>query len=151
MTGSWGTRCILALSLVSALPACSYLPGHDRAATPVATAPQPVANSTVRDVQDRLKQQGYYKQGPVDGVWGAGTMTAVEAYQRDHNLTASGKLDVPTLKSLNVADINNTAGYPSGSAAPATAVPNDTTTGPTSTSRDNTTPLTGPNGTTAPR
>jgi peptidoglycan hydrolase-like protein with peptidoglycan-binding domain len=107
---------LIAIGAVLALPACSKMFGGDQprstSAPATATAAQPVASDTVKQVQDKLKQQGYYKQGAVDGVWGAGTMTAVQNYQRDHDLTSSGKLDVPTLKSLNVADINSSASNP---------------------------------------
>jgi N-acetylmuramoyl-L-alanine amidase len=65
-----------------------------------------VAPATVRQVQSKLRDDGYYKQGPVDGVWGSGTQTSVQSFQRDHNLTANGQLDLPTLQALNLA--NNT-------------------------------------------
>jgi peptidoglycan hydrolase-like protein with peptidoglycan-binding domain len=77
------TSLILAVGAISVLPACSSMFGNDRSrttVTPVAST-QPVANGTIRQVQDKLKQQGYYKQGPVDGVCGPGTMTAVQGYQ----------------------------------------------------------------------
>jgi peptidoglycan hydrolase-like protein with peptidoglycan-binding domain len=66
----------------------------------------------VRQVQSQLRDGGYYKQGPVDGVWGAGTENAVRAYQRDHNLTSNGQLDVPTLQALNLAGGTSTTGNP---------------------------------------
>jgi peptidoglycan hydrolase-like protein with peptidoglycan-binding domain len=142
---------LLAIGAISVLPACSNIFGGDRSqstSTPVASTPQPVANGTVRQVQDKLKQQGYYKEGPVDGVWGPGTMTAVQSYQRDHSLGGSGQLDVPTLKSLNVADINSTTSNPSPADSRPVA-PNDTAPNGNSNSS---TPATDPNGnSTAPR
>jgi peptidoglycan hydrolase-like protein with peptidoglycan-binding domain len=101
---------LLLFGVVSALPACSGMMGNrtsGSASSSVAAAPQPVANDMVRQVQGRLQQDGYYKQGAVDGVWGTGTMNAVQAFQRDHNLSASGKLDVPTLQALNITDSGN--------------------------------------------
>ena len=38
----------------------------------------------------------------VDGVFGPKTDAALKAYQRDHNLTASGELDRPTRASLSL-------------------------------------------------
>ncbi|MBN8930093.1 MAG: hypothetical protein BGO51_07220 [Rhodospirillales bacterium 69-11] len=103
---------VLALAAVAALPGCSDMFGNrsgggSQGSSAAAAAPQPVANEMVRQVQERLKNDGYYKTGAVDGVWGSGTMTAVQNFQRDHNLTASGQLDVPTLRALNVANTGN--------------------------------------------
>jgi peptidoglycan hydrolase-like protein with peptidoglycan-binding domain len=101
---------LLLFGVVGALPACSGMMGNrasGSASSSAAAAPQPVANDMVRQVQGRLQQDGYYKQGNVDGVWGTGTMNAVQAFQRDHNLSASGKLDVPTLQALNITDSGN--------------------------------------------
>ncbi len=119
-------RILLALGALTALGACSSLENRFSGThTASATAQQPVANDMVRQVQDRLQHDGYYKQGPVDGVWGAGTMNAVQAFQRDHDISATGQLDVPTLKALNVADIGNTAPATSASASnpPAAGAP----------------------------
>ena len=54
-----------------------------------------------QQVQERLQQQGIYR-GRVDGVWGPGTESAVRSYQQQHNLNATGKLDVDTLSSLEL-------------------------------------------------
>lgn len=97
---------LFALGAISVLPACSNMMGGNRssgASASATAAAQPVANDMVKQVQGRLQQDGYYKQGNVDGVWGTGTMNAVQDFQRDHNLSATGKLDVPTLQALNVA------------------------------------------------
>jgi peptidoglycan hydrolase-like protein with peptidoglycan-binding domain len=101
----------------------------------------------VKQVQGRLQQDGYYKLGNVDGVWGVGTMNAVQAFQRDHNLSATGKLDVPTLQALNVAaPVNN----PNPGTAPVDpSAPNDTNTyntspGSTGTAPNITAPTTAP-------
>ncbi len=103
-------RILLALGALTALGACSDISNRlGGSRTAAATAPQPMANEMVRQVQDRLQRDGYYKAGPVDGVWGTGTMNAVQAFQRDHDMNATGQLDVPTLKALNVADLGTTA------------------------------------------
>jgi peptidoglycan hydrolase-like protein with peptidoglycan-binding domain len=110
---------LLALGALTALPACSNLMGNrSSGSTAAATAPKPVANDMVREVQGKLQQDGYYKQGPVDGVWGTGTMNAVQSFQRDHNLNATGKLDVPTLQALNITDNGNPPNNPPPSSNP---------------------------------
>jgi peptidoglycan hydrolase-like protein with peptidoglycan-binding domain len=104
----------IAVGLLAGLGACSNMMGGGSGATrPVATTQPTVAPEMVRQVQSKLRDDGYYKQGPVDGVWGSGTETAVRSFQHDHNLGSSGQLDVPTLQALNVAGVaqasNNTA------------------------------------------
>ncbi len=54
----------------------------------------------IRRLQAKLNQQGY-RSGPVDGVLGRETLSAVVKYQRAHNL-ASGQLTLATLKSLGL-------------------------------------------------
>lgn len=125
---------VLALAAVAALPGCSDMFGNrgSGARSAAAAAPQPVANDMVRQVQDKLKNDGYYKTGAVDGVWGAGTMTAVQNFQRDHSLTPSGQLDVPTLQALNVANTGpapntTTPANPNAPAGPANSYPDNRT------------------------
>ena len=96
---------LAAIGAIALLPACSDMMGgrsSSASSAAAAPAPQPVANAMVKQVQDRLQHDGYYKQGAVDGVWGSGTMNAVQAFQRDHSLAATGQLDVPTLQALNI-------------------------------------------------
>jgi peptidoglycan hydrolase-like protein with peptidoglycan-binding domain len=45
----------------------------------------------VREVQSGLQQLGY-KPGPVDGVYGAQTKTAIRQYQTDHGLLTDGSV-----------------------------------------------------------
>ncbi len=54
----------------------------------------------IRRLQAKLNQQGY-RSGPVDGVLGRETLSAVVKYQKAHNL-ASGQLTLATLKSLGL-------------------------------------------------
>ena len=103
----------MAFSALIALPACSNLLGHGSSAsnsgatrTAAATTSPAVSNDMVRQVQSRLQHDGYYKTGSVDGIWGSGTESAVMAFQRDHNLSASGQLDAPTLQAMNVIGTN---------------------------------------------
>jgi len=98
-------RSTWALGLLVGLGACSNMMGGSAPAPrPIAAATQPtVSPDLVRQVQSKLHDDGYYKQGPVDGVWGAGTESAVRSFQRDHNLGSSGQLDVPTLQAMNLS------------------------------------------------
>ena len=55
----------------------------------------------VKEVQRRLKLWGYYK-GSVDGVFGAGTRSAVIAFQKKNGLTADGVVGKATYKALGM-------------------------------------------------
>lgn len=64
---------------------------------------QPRVNeSLISDVQQALKEQGYQVQA--DGVWGGNTQQALRAFQREHELDASGELDTRTLAALHVVE-----------------------------------------------
>lgn len=114
------TRFGIALGLLAGLGACSNLMGGSGTSRDTAMAAPPVAPDMVRQVQSKLRDSGYYKQGAVDGVWGAGTESSVRAFQHDHNLTSSGQLDMPTLQALNV-----TAGSPTNTAVNNSTVNNN--------------------------
>jgi peptidoglycan hydrolase-like protein with peptidoglycan-binding domain len=107
---------LLVLSGIAVLPACSMFGGDSsRGQASRATTPRPASaqqdypspqspeltQDMIRQVQERLQQQGMYR-GRLDGVWGPATGSAVRSYQEQHNLNATGKLDVPTLASLNL-------------------------------------------------
>jgi Putative peptidoglycan binding domain len=53
------------------------------------------------DVQRSLAQQGYY-HGPLDGEIGSGSRAAIRAYQADHGLEATGRIDGALLHSLHI-------------------------------------------------
>ena len=101
--------------------------------TPVpADAPSPTPKSlqkgytdsdAVREVQKRLKELGYYK-GSADGDFGPATEKAVIAFQKDHGLTADGKVGEKTLSKLNSANTSSAKESSSSSKeSKATAVP----------------------------
>jgi peptidoglycan hydrolase-like protein with peptidoglycan-binding domain len=110
---------LLALSSVVVLPACSMFGGGQSSRTgapsrshasaqqayPSPQSPE-LTQDMIRQVQERLQQDGTYR-GRVDGVWGQGTEASVRSYQQQHNLNASGKLDVDTLASLNLGINHN--------------------------------------------
>ncbi len=49
------------------------------------------SKEAVRDVQLNLATLGY-KPGPADGILGSRTRSAIEAFQRDHGLAATGEV-----------------------------------------------------------
>jgi peptidoglycan hydrolase-like protein with peptidoglycan-binding domain len=57
----------------------------------------------IRDLQQELKQAGLYR-GPIDGVWGPESRSAMEQFQRQHGLSASGQLDHDTLQAMRSDD-----------------------------------------------
>lgn len=56
----------------------------------------------VRNVQQKLKQLGFYK-GEVDGDFGEATEKAVKAFQKQYGLTVDGKVGANTLAKLAAA------------------------------------------------
>ena len=55
----------------------------------------------VRAVQTKLKEDGLY-DGPIDGVAGPQTRTAVSSYQTQKGMESTGRVDSATAKSLGV-------------------------------------------------
>ena len=70
-----------------------------------------VTPSVIRAVQHKLDDAGYHA-GPADGRMGPVTQRAVRKYQRDQNLSATGKLDESTLSHLNVGGNETVARAP---------------------------------------
>lgn len=64
---------------------------------PVAVLKQGARGDEVKEVQRRLKEWGYYS-GAVDGVYGAGTVAAVKAFQKKNGLTADGVCGLKTFE-----------------------------------------------------
>ena len=62
-------------------------------------APAQIDRATRRRVQQALKDGGYY-DGPVDGLIGPGTRSAVRKFQEAQGLAVNGQLDQPTLTRL---------------------------------------------------
>lgn len=59
--------------------------------------------SLVKIVQEKLKQNKYYKTGKVDGIFGANTEKAVIRFQEDHRLRPTGIVGPQTLEALGLA------------------------------------------------
>jgi N-acetylmuramoyl-L-alanine amidase len=73
----------------------------DKALVAAAVLRQGSKGGEVKEVQRRLKLWGYYK-GSVDGVFGAGTRSAVIAFQKKNGLTADGVVGKSTYKALGM-------------------------------------------------
>ena len=61
------------------------------------------SGETVRRVQQKLKQWGYYS-GAVDGVFGQGTYDAVLRFQKKNGLRADGVAGAATLAAMGVSE-----------------------------------------------
>jgi len=62
---------------------------------------QPLSAHSVMRVQERLREFGYYP-GPIDGIWGRGTIVAVERFQASRRLAATGELNNATVSALGL-------------------------------------------------
>src|SRR5258705_7923211 len=57
------------------------------------------SSANVRSTQQELKDQGY-DVGPIDGVMGPKTRSALQKFQSDKGLTQTGRMDATTMKEL---------------------------------------------------
>ena len=69
-------------------------------------------SENISAVQRRLKELGYYKIA-VDGIWGAKTLAAVKAFQRDYGLTVDGIVGTWTERALGITLSSSGGGYSS--------------------------------------
>ena len=79
---------ILVITLVQSAEAATYRQGS--------------TGQTVRTIQTKLKNWGYYT-GAVDGVYGSATVNAVKYFQRSNGLTADGVAGPATLAKLGIS------------------------------------------------
>jgi len=77
---------------------------------PTAVVDKNSPKEQIRQVQQRLKDLGYY-QMTVDGIFGNGTKEAVKAFQRDKKLHADGIIGENTLKALDISFANKAGKY----------------------------------------
>lgn len=75
------------------------------------------SGASVKTVQQRLKDLGYYT-GSVDGDFGEGTEAAVKAFQKANGLTADGKVGTQTLSKLNSSSAKRASATPKPTAKP---------------------------------
>ena len=78
------------------------------------TLKQGSSGSYVKQVQQKLKNWGYYT-GAVDGVFGAKTRAAVVAFQKKNKLTADGVVGAKTFAALGIKVSSSSSSGSSGS------------------------------------
>ena len=69
--------------------------------TPSLAYVQPVSPTAVQVVQEHLRSAGTYN-GAVDGVWGPDSTVALQQFQSNHQLQASGQLNQATASALGI-------------------------------------------------
>lgn len=72
-----------------------------QASAPPLTYIQPVPPAAVQAVQSQLRRAGAYN-GSVDGVWGPDSVAALQRFQADHQLQATGQLNQATATALSL-------------------------------------------------
>lgn len=85
-------------------------------AVETATVKQGSRGETVKKIQQKLKNWGYYK-GAVDGIFGAKTREAVKYFQRRNGLTVDGIVGNNTFRALGISpsSVNTSSSGSSGS------------------------------------
>ncbi|MBQ7340180.1 MAG: spore cortex-lytic enzyme [Clostridia bacterium] len=76
------------------------------------TLKQGSTGATVKKMQQKLKNWGYYK-GSVDGIFGKQTKEAVKYFQRKNGLTVDGIVGKKTLAALGMSSTSSSSGVTS--------------------------------------
>lgn len=98
--GAAALGAVLSLSPIVALSTPSGAQAPAVAVTGLARGDR---GDSVKSVQQALVNQGIALTGGVDGIFGPGTEAAVKAFQAQHGLTQSGKIDDATAIALGLA------------------------------------------------
>jgi peptidoglycan hydrolase-like protein with peptidoglycan-binding domain len=78
-------------------------------------ADQQLSENMVQSVQQKLQEDGYYKNGRIDGVMGPQTYRALQQFQQAKGRESNGQLDQQTLAALGVnAEGDNGQGSANG-------------------------------------
>ncbi len=97
---------LVALVVTPALCAATVRPSvretSGEAVTCAAVIRRGSSGATVKKIQQKLKNWGYYK-GSVDGVFGSKTAAAVKYFQKKNGLTADGIVGSKTLAALGLS------------------------------------------------
>lgn len=83
------------------------------AKVPVILLARGAKGDDVSALQQKLKALGYLT-GTADGQYGAGTVKAVEAFQKDNGLEQTGRVDEDTMAALNAKEIPARASFTRG-------------------------------------
>ncbi len=96
------TLLIIMVALVMCVGITSVVSSPSIPTAYAATYKQGSTGSTVKTIQQKLKNWGYYK-GSVDGIFGSKTKEAVKYFQRKNGLTADGIVGNKTLSALGIS------------------------------------------------
>ena len=88
-----------AISAAFLLSAALAAPAWAQSERPVIE--QPISRDGVRAIQSALRDDGFYR-GPIDGAWGRRTEAALGAYQGNHGLAVTWRLDPATIRALRL-------------------------------------------------
>src|SRR5262245_29514498 len=118
LTGHVRRRGLVRIAAFGLVLSLSTAVWHDSAAAegsvPAVTGlAQGAQGDAVRAVQQALLNQGIAVAGGVDGVFGAGTVSAVKQFQSRNGLNATGKVDDATALALGLTS-NPLYGLPQG-------------------------------------
>ncbi len=114
---------IISLSLIAVFSASYFISFNNmkdasaetlEQAVMIATYRQGSSGATVKTIQRKLKNWGYYT-GSVDGIFGAKTTAAVKYFQRKNGLTVDGIVGAKTLKALGISTSSSSSSTSGGS------------------------------------
>lgn len=97
---------ILSVGLTAVLLFTDIIRSEDSAEA--ATVRQGSTGATVRQIQQKLKNWGYYK-GSVDGIFGSQTRAAVVYFQQKNGLTVDGIVGKQTAAAMGISLSSNTS------------------------------------------
>lgn len=97
---------ILSVGLTAVLLFTDVIRSEDSAEA--ATVRQGSTGATVRQIQQKLKNWGYYK-GSVDGIFGSQTRAAVVYFQQKNGLTVDGIVGKQTAAAMGISLSSNTS------------------------------------------
>lgn len=78
--------------------------------------PKAASERLLRNIQQQLQAKGM-DPGPIDGIWGPQTQSALEQFQQDQGIQASGQINADTLAALGITGEQSAS---TGETAPAT-------------------------------
>ena len=92
---------MLAVFVITTVALALIVTFADENAAEAASLRQGSSGAQVREIQQRLKNWGYYS-GSVDGIFGSGTRSAVIKFQRNNGLTADGIVGNATAAAIGI-------------------------------------------------
>ncbi len=100
--------CLVAVATTALLVFGGFLENGDEAEA-ATVYKQGSTGSTVKTIQTKLKNWGYYT-GSVDGIYGSKTTAAVKYFQRSNGLTADGIVGSKTAAAMGISLTSSSSG-----------------------------------------